>query len=121
MTTKKLVSLDKGKKYCVYAKRNGLVKMGSCKGTHRFRYVKKSKTVRNMKNTCLEIQDSHDDANIIREKPCIRGKKSQKWRRYGKHFVSKQNGKCMDIEGGNYKKGYLIGFPCHKGPNQKFV
>lgn len=28
---------------------------------------------------------------------------------------------CIDIQNGDYRKGVLIAYPCHTGPNQKFT
>ena len=82
----------------------------------KFRYNKTKKQFRNvMTNKCLA---QHGNRVVQR---CCNGKKRQQWTKYTRgRIVNVANRKCMDVEHGDYKRGNLITYKCHSGPNQKF-
>jgi hypothetical protein len=83
----------------------------------RFSYQSKTKRIRSSySRKCLDIHKGR-----VVQRNCSRTRKSQQWNRDGKRrFRSLYNNQCIDVEGGNYRKGALITYPCHGGPNQRW-
>ena len=100
-------------------KNNAPILMYPCHGgpNQKFTYHSKTKHIRSLySRKCLDIRKGR-----IVQKKCSQTRKSQQWRRDGKRrFRSEQNNRCIDVEGGDYRSGKLITYPCHVGPNQRF-
>ena len=110
--------------YCVdipggIKRNNTPVIIYKCHGgpNQKFRHTRKQ--IRStLTNKCLDV----DKYNVVVQRKCNSKSKSQKWIRDKKRrFVNVSSRKCLDVEGGNYKKGKMIAFSCHSGPNQQFT
>jgi hypothetical protein len=122
--SKRFQSRSNGRKYCMDVvgdhKHDGApIIVFPCHGgpNQRFRYLPKTKQIKTLSSRkCVDIQNG----KLLQNK-CNTRKKSQKWVYKRGHWKSLKNRKCIDVEYGNYKRGALITYPCHSGPNQRFV
>ena len=81
----------------------------------KFKFTRKTNKIRTKSGKCVDILN-----NRIVQSKCNNKVKTQKWKYKNKQFCSLANKKCMDVEFGDYRKGALIAYSCHNGPNQKF-
>ena len=81
----------------------------------KFHYTRKNQLKSKSSKRCLDI--SKDGPQVIQKK-CQPTKKSQKWKRIGKKWLSLANNKCLETTAYN---GKLITYKCHNGPNQQFT
>jgi hypothetical protein len=90
-----------------------------CHGSLNQKFRHSRKQIRStLTNKCLDV----NKYNVVVQRRCNRKSKTQKWIRDKKRrFVNVASRKCLDVEGGEYKNGNLITFPCHSGKNQKFT
>lgn len=121
--TKKCDNLGNCKKYCLD------VASGSCKNNipiisypchngsnQQFHYNKTTKQLKSKSSDkCLDIVN-----NQVVQKACNKRRRTQKWKRKGKHFKSLSNRKCIDVDTERYDNGKIITYKCHKRNNQNF-
>ena len=86
------------------------------RSNQQFKYNRRTRQIQS-KGTkkCLDVVK-----NRILQKMCNPRKRTQKWFYKNKRWVSAANHKCVDVEGGNWRNGSLITYPCHNRPNQRW-
>ena len=121
---KRFQSFSNGHKYCMdvvgdHRHDGAPVIVYPCHGgpNQKFQYLKKTRQIKcKSSNKCVDFQK-----NRVFQNKCNTRKMSQKWKYKNRNWKSLKNCKCLDVEFGNYKKGALITYYCHGGPNQRFV